>query len=142
MDKQRTMDTSPSREYISFVCDENEQHSPLAGQAYLNLKQNNPNAAEYMATFSVADDKTCEPLQAADAAAFEVRRALNLSLGQWKGSLRKQFNILADAKAVFLITHSTKEQLLHIVNNHKPGEPFKLDALMELQLSENIQIRL
>ena len=139
-EKLRTMETSSSKEPVSFVCDENEEHSALAHEAYLNLKRTNPVAAGYMASFSFEDDKNCEPLQAADAAIYEVRRALKFSIGQWKGELRKQFNILADARVVFLISHTTKEQLLHIVKDHKPGEPFKLDALMELQLNENIRI--
>jgi hypothetical protein len=126
----------------SFVCDEHEKYSPLAYEAYRNLKTTNPNAAEYMGTFSAEDDRKCEPLQAADAAVFEVRRALNLALGKWKGQLRNQFNILADAKSMFLITHTTRDQLLHIVATHKPGEPFRLDALMELQVNENIKIRI
>ena len=126
---------------VSFVCDEHEQYSPLAYEAYRNLKQTNAVAAQYMTTFTSADDKKCEPLQAADAAVFEVRRALNLSLGQWKGQLRKQFNVLSDSTSMFLITHSKKEQLLHIVDTHKPGEPFNLDRLMDLQLDENITIR-
>lgn len=138
----KELEKSIKREYVSFVCDEDEVHSPLANEAYRNLKKTNPTAAEYMATFGTADEKKCEPLQAADAAVFEVRRALNLSLGQWKGNLRKQFNILADAKTMFLITHSNKAQLLHIVKDHKPDEPFKLDALMELQLNENIRIKI
>ena len=140
--KLRTMDTSPSREYVSFVCDEDEEHSALAKDAYLNLKSSNPMAAQYMATFDSVDDKKCEPLQAADAAVFEVRRALNLALGLWPGALRKQFNLLADANVVFLITHTSKDQLLHVVNEHKPGEPFKLDALMEMQVSENIRFKI
>jgi hypothetical protein len=39
-----------------------------------------------------------------------------------------------------LITQTTKEVLQHIAANHKPGEPFKLDEIMERQLSpENIK---
>ena len=30
---------------VSFVCDEHEEHSPLAGQVYRALKETNPNAA-------------------------------------------------------------------------------------------------
>ena len=33
---------------VSFVCDEHEQHSPLAQEAFQNLKVTNPNAAQYM----------------------------------------------------------------------------------------------
>ena len=141
-DKQRKLDTSPSKEYVSFVCDEDEEHSPLAKEVYLNLRATNPMAAQYMATFDSGDDKKWESLQAADAAIFEVRRALNLALGLWPGALRKQFDLLVDAKVVFLITHSTKDQLLHIVKEHKPGEPFKLDALMKMHINENIRFNI
>jgi hypothetical protein len=96
-DKEKKMDASSSRDPVSFVCDEDEEHSDLA-QAYLNLKRTNPAAAEYMASFSTAKCNTCAPLQAADAAVFEVRRALNLALKQWPGTIRKQFNLLSDAK--------------------------------------------
>jgi hypothetical protein len=123
---------------VSFVCDEHEEHSPLAGEAYRNLKETNPNAAEYMCSFSSSDEKKCSPIQAADAAVFEVRRALNLALKHWPGELRKQFHLLAEDRAVFLVTHTSREQLEWIVANHKPGEPFKLDELMNRQLGENI----
>ncbi|NDQ56985.1 MAG: DUF3800 domain-containing protein [Acidipila sp.] len=139
-EKLKRMDTSSAKDCVSFVCDEDEEHAPLANKAYRNLKQTNPNAAEYMATFSTANDKDCEPLQAADLAAFEVRRALGLSLGLWEGPLRKQFNTLAKKQIMFLITRADKAQLAHIVSTHKPGEPFKLDALMEMQITENIKI--
>jgi hypothetical protein len=141
-DKLKKMDMSPSKEYVSFVCDKDEEHSPLAKEAYLNLRATNPMAAQYMATFDSGDDKEWESLQAADAAIFEVRRALNLALGLWPGALRKQFNLLADAKIVFLITHTNKDQLLHIVKEHKPGEPLKLDAQMEMQVTENIRFKI
>jgi hypothetical protein len=125
---------------VSFVCDEHEQYSPLAYEAYSNLKKTNPIAAHFMTTFASADDKKCEQLQAADAAIFEIRRALNLSLKHWKGTLRKQFSILSDSTSMFLITHTSKEQLLHIVKTHKSREPFRLDSLMEMQQDENIKI--
>jgi hypothetical protein len=121
------------RECVSFVCDEHEQHSRLADEAFCNLKLTNPNAAEYMGTFESADDKRVEVLQAADAVAFEIRRVLNLALGSYS-ALRAQFRDLADPGKVFLTTHTTKDQLLHIVANHTPGEPFKLDEIMEQQL--------
>lgn len=125
---------------VSFVCDEDEEHSPLASEAYRNLKKTNPNAAEYMGTFSSIDEKKCTPVQAADAVVYEIRRALNLALKQWPGQLRKQFDLLADASAMFLITHSNKEQLLHIVSTHTPGEPFQLDSFMDMHLDENIKL--
>jgi hypothetical protein len=126
------------RDCVSFVCDEHEQHSPLAVEAYRNLKLTNPNAAQYMGAFETADDKKVEILQAADAVAFEIRRVLNLALGNY-AALRAQFRDLADPGKVFLITHTTKDQLLHVVAHHSPGEPFKLDDIMEQHLAENIR---
>jgi|SRR5579862_2348173 len=139
-DKQAKMDSSSAREYVSFVCDEDEKHSADAPEAYRDLKKRNPQAAEYMATFSSASDKTCAPLQAADAAVFEVRRALNVALKQWPGTLRKQFNLLADSHVMFLISHVSKVNLLHIVETHEPHQPFHLDAFMDTGFSENIKI--
>jgi hypothetical protein len=60
------------------------------------------------------------------------------ALGNYS-ALRAQFLDLADPGKVFLITHTTKEQLLHIVAQHGPGEPFKLDDIMEQQLPESIR---
>jgi hypothetical protein len=34
--------------------------------------------------------------------------------------------------------HSNRKQLKWIAENHKPGEPFKLDELMKLEIRENI----
>jgi hypothetical protein len=62
---------------VAFVCDEHEKYSPLALEAYHGLKLNNPVAEKYLGSFSVGDDKECEPLQAADAVVFEIRRALS-----------------------------------------------------------------
>jgi hypothetical protein len=128
------------RYWVAFVCDKDKEHTPFAGEAYSNLKETNPVAAAYMGSFDSDDDKHCEQLQAADAAVYEVRRALNLSLKMWEGELRKQFNILAAAHSMFIITHTRRDQLLHIVNTHKPGEPFKLDTLMEMHQEEDIRI--
>jgi hypothetical protein len=138
-DRAKNRSNKPTREYVSFVCDEHEEHSVEANKAYRNLKLTNPNAAEYMATFSMADDKKCEVLQAADAAAFEVRRALNLSLGYFPGPLRKQVDLL-EGKVMFLITYCAKQQLLDIAHSHKFGEPFKLDALMDARIDKNIKL--
>jgi hypothetical protein len=123
---------------VSFVCDEDEEHSNLAKPAFNNLRDTNPVAAEYIGTFSTEDEKKCLAVQAADAAVYEVRRALNLALKNWPGTLRKQFDLLAEEKVVFLVTHTKKEQLEWIVADHEPGEPFKLDELMNQQLGENI----
>ena len=126
-----------ARDCVSFVCDEHEQYSPLAIEAFRNLKRTNPNAAQYMGTFDSADDRSVQVLQAADAVVFEIRRVLNKALGNYS-ALRAQFRDLADPGKVFLITHTTKDQLLHIIAHHKPGEPFKLDDIMEQQLPESI----
>jgi uncharacterized protein DUF3800 len=126
------------REHVSFVCDNHEQYSPLANEAFRNLKVANPNAAQYMGSFETMDDKSVEVLQAADAVAFEIRRVLNRALGKYS-TLREQFRDLADPRKVFLITHTTKDQLLYIVSHHSAGEPFKLDAIMQQQMNENIE---
>jgi hypothetical protein len=137
-DRENVAVGGASREFVSFVCDEHDQYSPLANEAFRNLKLTNPNAAKYMGTFDSADDKRVEVLQAADAVTFEIRRVLNLAMGNYS-ALRAQFRELADPGKVFLITHTTKDQLLHIVAHHKPGEPFKLDDIMAQQITENVR---
>jgi uncharacterized protein DUF3800 len=121
-------------ERVSFVCDETEEHSSSAGPAYTKLKNTNPEAEKYMATFSFADDKDCQPLQAADAVAFEIRRAIRFKLG--KSELRKQFGLLDDS--LFLIQYADKKNLQHIIDIHKPGQPLSLDAIMDQQFSQDI----
>jgi Protein of unknown function (DUF3800) len=138
-DRRKTLSNESSKVYVSFFCDEHEQHSQLAPQAYRNLKETNPNAAAYMASFSMGDDKIYPSLQAADAAAFEVRRALNLALKKWPGNIRKQFKML-EGQVMFLITYCDKKQLLHIVSTHRAGEPFQLDSLMEARIEENVKL--
>ncbi len=85
-----------------------------------------------MGSFTSDDDKTCEPLQAADAAVYEVRRTLNLSLAKREEELRQQFSILADAHVMFIITHANKDALLDIVNTHEPDEPYNEDIRIGL----------
>jgi hypothetical protein len=128
-----------NRDYIAFFCDESEKYSPLSHSAYAQLKKNNPNAADFMGSYSEGNEKRYPILQAADAAIFEVRRALNLELGQWNGYLRKQFNTLVDAGKIFLIQLVKKPNLINIVATHKPGEPFKFDEIMEDIFTENIK---
>src|SRR2546428_13123274 len=95
-DKEKVMAFGTScRDYVSFVCDEHEQYSRLADEAYRNLKLTNLNAVQYMGTFESADDKRVQVLQAADAVAFEIRRVLNLALGSYS-ALRAQFRDLAE----------------------------------------------
>jgi hypothetical protein len=74
----------------------------------------------------------------ADAVVYEIRRALNLALKHWQGFLRKQFDLLAEDRIVFLVTHTKKEQSEWIVANHEAGEPLKLDEIMNQQHSENM----
>ena len=90
-----------------------------------------------MGTYSTKDDKRSGVMQAADAVVFEIRRALNLALGQWKGELRPQFRKLT----MFIVQHTKKEQLLRIVETHKPREPFKLDEIMEQVFEEDVKIK-
>ena len=145
LEKLKAEDIQPwqkvDRDYVSFVCDETDRYAAVAHAAYRRLKDGNPRAAEYMASYSEVDEKKIPVMQAADAVAFEIRRALNLELGQWPGSLRKQFSILADAQKVFLIQHTAKHHLEHIVRTHEPGKPFKLDEIMDQVFHEDIRLR-
>lgn len=122
----------------SFICDADEEHAQAVLPDYLKLREKNPKAAEYMLSFTAEDEKRCEPLQAADAGVYEVRRALNISLKHWRGPLRKQFGILTQSPGVlFLIRHSSKDQLQYIADNNKPGEAFYLDPLMDEEMPES-----
>lgn len=127
----------------SFVCDEHEIYSPLAPEAYRNLKAANPQAAEYMLSFTSVDEKICAPVQAADAVVYEIRRALNFQHNKHPdlsggSSVRKQFEVLAEASGMAYIAHTEKAQLEWIAANHKPGESFKLDEIMNTQYEANI----
>jgi hypothetical protein len=89
-DKENVAFGGTSRECVSFVCDEHEQYSSMASEAFRNLKLTNPNAAKYMGTFTSDDDKRVEVLQSADAVAFEIRRVLNVAFGS-HSAVRAQF---------------------------------------------------
>jgi hypothetical protein len=132
------LDKNRNKHGVSFVCDEHEENADTAPVAYLSLKKTNREAARYMGTFSMADEKRCAPLQAADAVIYEVRKVLKYQFKDWETRLREQFQIFADRRVMFYIGHSNREQLEWIVANHKPGEPLKLDALMKAQLGKNI----
>ena len=136
--KQMHDDRPDLDDAVSFVCDECEQHSEESYPAYKRLKNQNPKAAGYMGPYSSEDEKKCAPLQAADAVIYELRRAFHVALGQRKEVLRKQFNIF-DAQVLFAMQHCQKKNLLHIVATHKPGEPFKLDEIMDDEFNENIR---
>jgi hypothetical protein len=68
----------------AFVCDEDEEHSPIAKDVYDELRKKNPNAAKYMGSFTSHSDLRSGALQAADAVVYEVRRSLGTTLGRWK----------------------------------------------------------
>jgi hypothetical protein len=125
---------------VSFVCDEDEEHAETAPLAYRALKKGSPIAAQYMCTFSPADEKRCAPLQAADAVIYEIRKVLKFSKKDYETKLREQFGLFADSKIMFYVGHTEHVQLEWIAANHKSGEPFKLDELMKIQLGENIDI--
>ena len=116
---------------VTFICDEDEEHSHVVSSDFKTLKDTNPKAAKYMDGFTTLDEKGCEPLQAADAAVYEVRKAIKFSLKDYEVSLRKQFRILSDSSSMFLITYCEKKHLLEIVNTHKPGQRFYLDDQMD-----------
>lgn len=124
-----------------FVCDEHEIYSPLAPEAYRNLKNTNPNAAQRMLSFSSIDEKCCAPVQAADAVIYEIRRALNFQHkvpGLTDKAIRPQFELLDKAHMMAYIAHTEKNQLEWIAANHKPGQPFQLDEIFNKQMGANI----
>jgi Protein of unknown function (DUF3800) len=129
-------ETSPfgtriKRPHVSFVCDEHEIYSPSANAAYRDLKAKNPEAEQYMASFSSADDKKTAVLQAADALAYIVRKSSKADLGFSKAPLSPEFNLLEKTHKLGLIQHANKASLEKIVSIHKPGESFDLSDLME-----------
>ncbi len=132
----------PLRDRVCFFCDENEQYSALAHAAYRNLKNTNPEAEKYMATYSEGSDKDFEALQAADACVYEVRRALNIVHRQWPGPAREQFKRLRNAHRMGIIRIANKQNLLNTVALHRLGEPFKLDEIMAEVFHENIHFEI
>jgi hypothetical protein len=133
------------RNMAAFVCDNDEEHSEVAPDVYIELKKKNPNAACYMGPFTLDSDIGCEPLQAADAAIYEVRRALHVSLGRWKQYLqsgtdvRPEFRKLADNHCVWLMQYADKKYLENVVENNLPGEPLNLDHYLEQEFNEDIK---
>jgi hypothetical protein len=127
-------------ECVSFVRDSHEQYGPYARNEFLKLKEKNATAAHYMGSYTSADDRDSPALQAADAVVFEIRRSLHIALGQWKEKLREQFGIVTARHNMFLIQHTSRDQLLHIVEHNKPGEPFDLDSIMEHEEPAEIRI--
>jgi hypothetical protein len=123
---------------VSYVCDEDEEHAEIAPISYRALREANPIAAQYMCTFSTADEKKCVPVQVADAVVYEIRKVLKFHKRDWETKLRAQFGIFADARIMFYVGHTEREQLDWIVANHKPGEPFKVDELMKMEMKENV----
>jgi len=121
---------------VSFVCDEDQEHAETAPVAYHALKKANPIAAQYMCTFSTTDEKLCAPLQAADAVVYEIRKVLKFSKKVYETKLRKQFGMFSDSQIMFYIGHTERKQLEWIAANHAPGEPFKMDPIMAMQLGE------
>ena len=122
---------------VSYICDQDEEHSALAPSAYRDLVKKNPQAARYMCSYSMEDEKTCSPVQAADAVIYEIRKVLKYSKGEFETKLRSQFQMLADRRMILYVGYTELQQLEWIVANHKPGQPFKLDMLMKLQIKED-----
>lgn len=128
------------RDYISFVRDEDQKYAPLSGERYIKLKGSNPEAAQYMATHSTADDKKVFVLQAADLVAYEIRRVLHLAHKQRKEPMREQFKEFRKNSRMAIIQSATKENLLNTVKLHKPGESLNLSDIMESVFHENVHI--
>jgi hypothetical protein len=123
---------------ISFVRDDHQKYAPLADARYLNLKIKSANAAEYMGSHTIADDKKVFVLQAADAVAYEIRRVLHTVHKQWSDPIRSQFKIFENTVKMAIIQTAKKENLLNTVRLHKPGEAFNLDEIMGEVFHENV----
>jgi hypothetical protein len=123
--------TRIKRPHVSFVCDEHEIYSPSANAAYRDLKAKNPEAEQYMASFSSADDKKMAVLQAADALAYIVRKSSKTGLGFSPALFSPEFKLLEKTHRLGLIQHANKTNLEKVVAIHKPGESFDLSDLME-----------
>jgi hypothetical protein len=134
------------RDYVAFVCDEDQEHSPIAKDVYDELKKKNPNAAKYMGSFTSLSDLRSGSLQAADALVYEVRRSLGTVLGRWKQSLkwnsgvRWQMKQLIDYKMIWMVAYADKKHLEAIVNENKPGEPLDLDHWLEQEINEDVSL--
>ena len=132
------------RDTVAFVCDKDEEHSDIAPDVYREVMKKNPNAAKYMGTFSTSSDDLCEPLQAADAAIYELRRAFHVSVGRWQNSphfdraKRWQFNKLSDARRIWLMQYANKRYLEDVVKENTPGEPLNIDHFMEQEFNKNV----
>ncbi len=126
---------------VSFVCDEHKKYSPVAAEAYRFLKEKNPKAAAHMATFSSAEDTHCEPLQAADAIAYEIRKAIHVAIGLKARPLRPQFDKISGYGRMFMIQTCNKENLENIVKANRPGEPLDLTPIFEQDIPDDADIR-
>lgn len=144
VEKSKTENAHPwqtvERDRVSFVRDDHEKYAPLSDARYLNLKNTNPEAAKYMATHSIGNDERVFKLQAADAVAYEIRRVLHVALKQKQVPLREQFKVFRNRSRMAIIQTATKENLLNTVKLHKPGQPLKLNAIMESVFHENVRI--
>jgi hypothetical protein len=127
---------SRHKELVAFVCDEHKEYSPIAEAVYHKLKEKNPTAAQYMGSFTSADDVIVQSLQAADAAVFEVRSVQNTLLGLWAKSERWQFRKLKPR--LWLMQYADKKYLESVVEDNTPGEPLNLDHFMEQTFDEDV----
>jgi hypothetical protein len=127
--------------HVSFVCDEHEEHSPLANVAYRELKRSNPEAEQYMASYSYADEKKAPVLQAADAIVYTVRRSSKVEMGLWTGDFPPEFKLLAQEHRMGLIQHAGKTNFENMVKIQKPGLPYVLRDIMEQVFHADIKFK-
>ena len=124
---------------VSFVCDQDKEHSPLADMAYRNLKKGTPEAAQYMASFTSLDDKTTPVLQAADAMAYLIRCSARVGLGIAEGHLSEEFDLVTKEHRLGIVQHVDKATLGNILIIQKPGEPYDLTDIMQKVFHEDIR---
>lgn len=127
------MKTGKTGQTVAVVYDKDQEHSADAQAVYCGVKKKNPESAQYLGSFTHADDIGCPPLQAADAIVYEIRQYLRRHLGMNKQPTRWQFQKLADSKRILLIKYADKKLLNEVVEVNKPDQPLNLDSLCNME---------
>jgi hypothetical protein len=133
--------TRTKNPHVSFVCDEHEKYSPLANVAYRELKGSNPEAEQYMASYSYGDEKKLPVLQAADAIVYTVRRSSKVEMGLWTGDFPPEFKLLTQGHRLGLIQCAGKTNFENMVKLQTPGQPYVLSDIMEHVFHADIKFK-
>lgn len=133
--------TRTKNPHVSFVCDEHEKYSPLADVAFRELKTGNPQAEQYMASYSYGDEKKTPLLQAADAIVYIVRRSSKVEMGLWEGDFPPEFKLLEREHRMGLIQFVGKTNFENMAKLQKPGLPYDLNDVMEQVFQSDIKFK-